>query len=134
MLELDDASPIKGAEVFIRRGTLEVGGEIAFSGGMRYGVRFENAVHVQDWMAHTPDSGQERVDQLLTQVSATPFSPAKETLDRVSALLPKNNNDHRLMKVIQLLQEVTENLSNNQSVITRRGLALRKKLTSHFGI
>ncbi|WP_294123070.1 hypothetical protein [Sphingomonas sp.] len=62
--------PDVGTAVLLRRGSLEIGGRIAWKADRKGGVAFCSYVHVADWMPRKPAAGQERVDRIVSDFKA----------------------------------------------------------------
>ena len=60
------AIPPEGSEVRLGRGSLNVGGCVAWRRDNRAGIRFESAIEVADWLPRgSKPSGQQRVDEIV---------------------------------------------------------------------
>ena len=62
--------PLPGSRIFLKRGSLQVGGRIAWRVNSRAGMAFDNMVCAADWMARMASSGQDRVDEIVAGIKA----------------------------------------------------------------
>jgi hypothetical protein len=79
--------PSPGSRIFLKRGSLQVGGRIAWQVNRRAGLAFDRMVLAADWMARLASSGQDRVDEIIANIkagsphhSAVPSNDAPGTL------------------------------------------------------
>lgn len=79
---VDGANPAaEGDQVRLQRGSLAVGGVVAWLGGNQAGLRFDEPITVERWVKPAGHSGQQRVDLV---VAALRNDPAASPRDRDS--------------------------------------------------
>ena len=69
LIEAEDL-PRPGSLIVLKRGSLEVGGCIAWAELGRAGLAFTAAVRETDWMVRRASAHQERVDEIVTMLKA----------------------------------------------------------------
>ena len=75
------ALPEKGSSLILHRGDFRIGAAIAWSGGGRCGIHFDQPISLQEWTgkALPPESGglrdQRRVDALQVEARSAPIIP-----------------------------------------------------------
>ena len=92
---VDGASlPSAGERVRLERADLSVGGHIAWQSDRFAGIRFTQAVQVDEWIAGTVHAGQRRVDAIVAALRSSEPVPGElereqsdDTLDAISASL-----------------------------------------------
>ncbi len=73
--------PAPGSAVRLRRGRLEVRGNIAWKSSRQAGIAFHSPVDVADWMAKQGSAHQERVDEILSTVRSAAPGPMARASD-----------------------------------------------------
>lgn len=73
--------PGPGAEVRLKRGSLQASGRLVWQAGRRAGISFAGNVNVADWMLKTPDP-QSRIDRIVSDLRAN-GQPMETTLENV---------------------------------------------------
>ena len=76
LLEADDL-PAEGTAAVVRRGSLEVAGEIAWSSDHHCGIRFDRAIRVGEWIERAGPAGQQRIDAAVAEFRKAPSAPSK---------------------------------------------------------
>src|SRR6476620_1965128 len=64
--------PIEGTFVRLRRGRLNVRGEVAWQQAERRGLRFSTDIDVTSWVKPVLATGQQRIDSILTALRENP--------------------------------------------------------------
>ena len=62
--------PRPGSPVVLKRGSLEVGGRVAWSAVRQAGLAFGALVNVPDWITKRASAHQERIDEIVAQLKA----------------------------------------------------------------
>ena len=70
------ALPAQGAVVQIRRGSLSVAGDIAWSRDQHCGVRFASNIEVGSWIERAGPIGQQRIDAAIADFRRQPTRPS----------------------------------------------------------
>jgi len=65
-----DALPGPGRKIVLKRGSLEVGGHIAWVASRQAGLAFSPAVRETDWMGRRANAHQERIDEIVAALKA----------------------------------------------------------------
>lgn len=114
--------PTAGAQIRLRRGSLEVAGQIAWCREGEAGVRFASKVTVPDWLPRgRAITAQQRIDDVVHQnrVSSAAPPPAQ---GRVPDVRP-NSSD--LTRLNQALKALAEELATDPVVFERHGHKLQ---------
>lgn len=123
-------APDPSKSIFLTRGSLSVGGVVAWCANGRCGLRFNSEVCVSDWLP--PAKAQQRVDRVvqLVQSGASHLSHARSAsrdLGKANERPPALSADIRC--VSRLLKSLGEDLSNDETV-----LAAHSDQLQHFDI
>lgn len=59
-----------GSRIVLKRGSLEVGGHIAWAAKGQVGLAFGTAVRVNDWMLRRKNAHQDRVDEIVAALKS----------------------------------------------------------------
>lgn len=82
------AVPEPGTAVVLKRGSLEVAGEIAWKAGQKAGIALATSVNVADWMSRKAGAHQERVDEIVSNLkSGKPSDPVADVAGKSSDAL-----------------------------------------------
>lgn len=123
---LDMPSPPRtGEQVFLRRGSLNASGEVAWSIDQRCGIRFASAVQVSEWMARPTAPKQACVDEIMAQLRGGVVPSARQESTPVAVESPEAPTQSRLKEVSKLLEELEEALSADPAVIAQHGSTLQ---------
>lgn len=79
--------PKAGSLVILKRGSLEVGGRIAWASSRQAGLAFDAPVGVADWMVRQANVHQDRIDEIVAELRA---AKARNEQPNVSAMGPDN--------------------------------------------
>lgn len=126
--------------VLISRGDLSVTGKVVWRRQQRCGVRFDNSLLLDDWLAGKGHRGQRRVDRIISKMRSGKFLP-ETTPDRSSCgdprLLAKRIADE-LAYVTRLLEGLSEGLANEPATVMRhlaelQDLDVASQILGHLG-
>ena len=62
--------PRPGSLIVLKRGSLEVGGRVAWATARQAGLAFGALVNVPDWMTKRANAHQDRIDEIVTRLKA----------------------------------------------------------------
>jgi PilZ domain-containing protein len=128
--------PDIGGRLLLRRGDLQIGGEIAWSGGNRRGVRFDGPVETTEWTGGRPPKpldctglrDQRRVDSI--QAAVRNGTPAAERAgESASATMSRKEVDARLAEelafVRRLLASIGDQMITDPALVERHSRGLQ---------
>ena len=100
--------PLPETEVRLVRGTLEIGGAVAWSAEGRCGLHFSSLACVRDWLAPAANRDQQRVDEMvsLLKLGAVPLPKrSKPETDCPADAMPAilGADLHRLSRLVERL-------------------------------
>ncbi len=114
--------PMTGAQIRLRRGSLEVAGEIVWCRDGEAGVQFESNVTVSEWLPRgRAITAQQRIDEVVHQ-GRFPSAASRPTQVHVADTKPTQLDLLRLKRAIEVL---AEDLANDPSVFERHGHKLQ---------
>lgn len=115
--------PKPGAQVRLRRGSLEVQAKAAWCKDGAAGLRFDSPVTVAEWLPRGRAlAPQQRIDDVFHQARVgacylTPNEPANPTSSRLGAL--------ELMRIQQAIESLAIELASDPSVVARYATKLQ---------
>jgi hypothetical protein len=62
--------PTNGSPVVLKRGSLKVGGRVAWAAERKAGLAFESTVNVIDWMARQANARQDQIDEIVSALKS----------------------------------------------------------------
>ena len=114
--------PVAGAQIRLRRGSLEVAGQIAWCREGEAGVRFASNVTVADWLPRgRAITGQQRIDEVVHQSRISSAASLSEQA-HVPDGRPASSD---LTRFRQALEALTEDLASDPVVFERHGHKLQ---------
>ena len=63
--------PKPGSLVMLKRGSLQVGGRIAWAAARQAGLAFSASISVTDWMARRSNARQDQIDEIVSDLKST---------------------------------------------------------------
>ncbi len=109
------------------RGDLLVEGTVVWSSQTRCGIAFTSQVAVSQWLAPPSNAAQQRVDQMVGLVKASPSPASVADLDGKRQLPPRSQ--HQLVEdlnaVSRLIQDVEEDLASSPDTVMRHAQKLQ---------
>jgi hypothetical protein len=113
--------PHPGSKIKLVRGSLTIGGEVAWRKGSKAGLRFDASASVAEWLPNRRTvAPQEMVDAMVQEVKTGPvtaLTAAEPLPSPVSAL--------ELMRVKALIEALAEDLADDMGVVVRHGPKLQ---------
>lgn len=113
--------PPVGTKISLRRGSLHAGGEVVWSGNGRAGIKLDAPASVAHWLPGGEALlQQEQVDAIFQEIKASGASslPARDPL-------PSTVTAEEVGKVVALLGELAESLSDDADVVARHGVQMQ---------
>jgi hypothetical protein len=115
--------PQVGAPVRLRRGRLEVCGEIVWCEAGAAGLRFESAVTVADWLPRGRSiAPQLRIDDVVHQARVHPSAASPSAAVDVP---PSKPTAIDLMRMKHAIDSLADDLANDPAVLERHGSKLQ---------
>jgi hypothetical protein len=114
--------PEKGAALMLKRGELEITATVAWSGGGRCGLRFDQSVPVGEWTGGKPRPlectglrDQRRVDAIQAEARTHPDAspPAASAAGQESASIALEQLDSRLAVELAYVQRLLESMGDD---------------------
>ena len=65
--------PAPGSPFVLKRGSLQVGGRIAWAASRQAGLAFSAAICVADWMARQANARQDQIDEIVSALRSAPI-------------------------------------------------------------
>jgi hypothetical protein len=110
--------PTPGTRIILNRADLSMHGKVVWSASGRAGLRFESLADVAQWLpAGVNSHGQQRVDQLVQQIKASPrpaYPPQAPAI-----MIPAAISFDDLRQVKKALESLAEDLACDPDVIAR---------------
>lgn len=105
--------PNKGAEVVMARGALESAAIVMWAAGGRAGLSFKSPIEVSAWLPRSSHEKQQRVDQLIHQISRAP------SLSVAPRLTPSQMTAGELLELKAALESLEADLASDPAIVAR---------------
>jgi len=99
--------PADQRTVFLKRGSLAVAGRIAWASAQQCGIRFAEAINVNDWVDRPGPVGQQRIDAVIAEHRNV--ADPKRKSNPVSSSLARPSNE--LLMISARLLQISERIS-----------------------
>lgn len=114
--------PATGTRIRLRRGSLEVAGEVVRSQEGSVGLRFDGSVTVDDWLPRgRAVAAQQRIDDLVHEARSARGTPPPAP-DPFRPTMPSALD---LMRLKQAVETLSDDLANDPDVVARHGSRLQ---------
>ena len=114
--------PSAGTQIRLRRGNLEVGGEVVWCEGGRAGLKFTSVITVADWLPRRQGADQARVDEIVHQVRMGPAHARFDQPNRLTDAAPSQD----IEAATSLIERVADALTTDAHVVAHHGWKLQQ--------